>query len=449
MVLEVKRIERISDGLTGVDAVTAGHVYARRGRVAELRIFRLKPSASSCGLAAILKFGQLAHERFILSSSLTSSPVGALACTVRRTKLARTYGSGIGAVRLIAMALMASSFPALAQLDSLALVSGTVPLYLNLTSPSGSEPATVQWTLTYPAGAVASISASPGTAATNASKTLSCHAASGAYSCLVWGMNSNAISNGTVALVSISLAAGVSSAAIAISNVAAGSGAGEGISISGTGSTLTAPILVSIAVTPANASLAKGLTQQFTATGTYSNGSTQNLSASATWSSTSTGVASIAAGGVATGVAAGSATIKATSGGISGSTALTVTAATLKSIAITPANASIAKGSTQQFTATGTYSDSSTQNLTTSAAWSSSSASVATIAAGGLATGVAAGSTTIQATSGGIGGSTGLTVTAATLVSTLICTPSSLGANASSACTVTLTAPLPVERWSL
>ena len=152
MVLEVKRIERISDGLTGVDAVTAGHVYARRGRVAELRIFRLKPSASSCGLAAILKFGQLAHERFILSSSLTSSPVGALACTVRRTKLARTYGSGIGAVRLIAMALMASSFPALAQLDSLALVSGTVPLYLNLTSPSGSEPATVQWTLTYPAG---------------------------------------------------------------------------------------------------------------------------------------------------------------------------------------------------------------------------------------------------------------------------------------------------------
>jgi hypothetical protein len=38
---------------------------------------------------------------------------------------------------------------------------------------------------------------------------------------------------------------------------------------------------------------------------------------------------------------------------------LTVTAATLQSIAVTPASPSIAKGLTQQFTATGTYSDSS------------------------------------------------------------------------------------------
>ena len=38
--------------------------------------------------------------------------------------------------------------------------------------------------------------------------------------------------------------------------------------------------------------------------------------------------------------------------------------ASLVSIAVTPANPSIAKGTTQQFTATGTYSDSSTQNLT-------------------------------------------------------------------------------------
>ena len=48
---------------------------------------------------------------------------------------------------------------------------------------------------------------------------------------------------------------------------------------------------------------------------------------------------------------------------------LTVTAATLQSIAVTPANPSIAKGPTQQFTATGTYSDSSTQNLTSQVTW--------------------------------------------------------------------------------
>ena len=44
----------------------------------------------------------------------------------------------------------------------------------------------------------------------------------------------------------------------------------------------TAPTLVSLAVTPVNPSVALGLTQQFTATGTYSNGSAQNLTATAT-----------------------------------------------------------------------------------------------------------------------------------------------------------------------
>ena len=40
-------------------------------------------------------------------------------------------------------------------------------------------------------------------------------------------------------------------------------------------------------------------------------------------------------------------------------------APTLTSIAVTPANPSISTGTTQQFTATGTYSDQSTQNITT------------------------------------------------------------------------------------
>ena len=51
---------------------------------------------------------------------------------------------------------------------------------------------------------------------------------------------------------------------------------------------------------------------------------------------------------------------------------------TLQSIAVTPVNPSIAKGLTQQFTATGTYSDSSTANLTGSVTWASATTSVAT-----------------------------------------------------------------------
>ena len=57
--------------------------------------------------------------------------------------------------------------------------------------------------------------------------------------------------------------------------------------------------------------------------------------------------------------------------GKTGSTSLTVTAATLVSIGVTPADPSIADGTAQQFTATGVYSDASTQDLTAQVTWSS------------------------------------------------------------------------------
>src|SRR5262245_41212124 len=71
---------------------------------------------------------------------------------------------------------------------------------------------------------------------------------------------------------------------------------------------------------------------------------------------------------------------------------------TLQSIAVTPANPSIAKGATQQFTATGTFSDNSKQDLTNQVTWASATTSVATITSSGLATGVGTGTSTISAT---------------------------------------------------
>jgi parallel beta-helix repeat protein len=87
------------------------------------------------------------------------------------------------------------------------------------------------------------------------------------------------------------------------------------------------------------------------------------------------------------------------------------TTATLVSIAITPSSPSITTGNTQQFTATGTYSNSTTSNITTQVTWKSSNTSVATIAGSGNATTIAAGFTTITATSADISGNTTLTVT--------------------------------------
>ena len=92
------------------------------------------------------------------------------------------------------------------------------------------------------------------------------------------------------------------------------------------------------------------------------------------------------------------------SGGATASSSITITITasppTLVSISISPVNPSITEGSTQQFTATGTYSDDTNQVLT-DVTWSSSLTTIATIDGGGLATGISAGSTTITAISGG------------------------------------------------
>lgn len=76
---------------------------------------------------------------------------------------------------------------------------------------------------------------------------------------------------------------------------------------------------------------------------------------------------------------------------------ITKPGAALVSIAVTPPSASVTDGSTQQFTATGTYADASVRNLSASVTWSSSNTSFATIAAGGLATCVAPGVVDITA----------------------------------------------------
>src|SRR4029077_7889627 len=99
----------------------------------------------------------------------------------------------------------------------------------------------------------------------------------------------------------------------------------------------------------------------------------------ATWSSSNASVATISGTGLATGVGTGSSPIQAASGSITGSTTLNVTAAVmLSSITVTPANPSIRKGTTQQFTATGSYSDGSRRDLTNLVTWRSSDTSVAT-----------------------------------------------------------------------
>lgn len=176
--------------------------------------------------------------------------------------------------------------------------------------------------------------------------------------------------------------------------------------------TVTPATLATILVIPVNPTIPLGINQQFAAIGVFSDQFVQDLTAQVTWASTNPAVATINSTGLATSLSPGTTSITATLGAIQGVATLNVTTAALVSIAVTPVNPNAVVISTQQFTATGTFTDGSTRDLTNSVTWSSANPAIASIDAAGLAIANSVGSTTITATSGAIQGSTTLSVTA-------------------------------------
>ncbi len=170
------------------------------------------------------------------------------------------------------------------------------------------------------------------------------------------------------------------------------------------------PSLTSLTLSPATASIVQGQTKQFTATGLFSNGTLQNLTNELTWtvSTVSGSAASLSTTGLANGVAPGVTTITAATplsllsslgilSPLSGSSVLTVLPL-LEGLTISPSTPSIIQGATQQFTATGLFSDGSLLNITNALSWSSASGAIASISNAGLATGQLPGVDTITAT---------------------------------------------------
>jgi hypothetical protein len=185
-----------------------------------------------------------------------------------------------------------------------------------------------------------------------------------------------------------------------------------------------------IQVTPSYPTVPAGVTQVFKAVGTFTDNSTADITADVTWATATPAVATVSGSGVATAVSVGTSNITATCAmptvcqGLSGSATLNVTAAALISIAVTPANPSVAKGMTQQFTATGTYTDGTQAVLTSQATWTSATPAVATLNASGLASSVSIGASNITATFGGVTSpAASLTVTTAILTSLQISGP--------------------------
>jgi hypothetical protein len=149
---------------------------------------------------------------------------------------------------LIALAGCCSGFAQ--QTVTLSLSSGSAPpgavvtLNLSLSGSTGDPPAALQWTLAYSPIDFSSTSVAAGPSASAAGKLVSCNNnVPGVSNCVLWGLNSSAISNGVVATVSLTVSPSTRSTAsvIQLPNTGATDPAAASLSASGNGATVTIP----------------------------------------------------------------------------------------------------------------------------------------------------------------------------------------------------------------
>jgi hypothetical protein len=182
----------------------------------------------------------------------------------------------------------------------------------------------------------------------------------------------------------------------------------------GTDATTTATFSIvpaqvqSIDISPSAVALAKGQKRQLTATARLTNGAVKDVTAQVLWTATNELAATVGNTamdkGLVLAVADGETDILGTDSEtqVAGRALVFVTggatAQVLVAIEVDPNPGVVPVGKTAQFTARGVFSDGSTQDLTREVTWRSSRADFATIDPTGVATGVAAGDTTITAT---------------------------------------------------
>ena len=142
---------------------------------------------------------------------------------------------------------------------------------------------------------------------------------------------------------------------------------------------VTDAVLVDILIDPVNFSITEGVDLQYSATGVFSDGSTSPINDDVSWVSTATAVATINATGIATGVAPGTCKIRAYLGEIASEVDLTVTAATITAIQVSPAINTLSVGQSDQYQAIAVYNNSLTDDVTDVATWSTTDSNVAVI----------------------------------------------------------------------
>lgn len=181
--------------------------------------------------------------------------------------------------------------------------------------------------------------------------------------------------------------------------------------------TVSNAALTAISIAVPAAPLAAGLSEQLRATGTYSNDSTADITDAVTWSAAQPAVLAVSSDGMAVGKAAGNTQIGASLSGISASAQIVVAPPVLSSIVVQGKSAALPLGTSEQLTATGTYSDKSTRDLTASAVWTSAAPGVLAVSGSGSVVAKSIGSAAVAASVSNVTGNATVSVTAAQPVS--------------------------------
>ena len=297
-----------------------------------------------------------------------------------------------------------SGTPAVATVSSSGLVTGVAPGTSTITAASEGKSGTA--TITVTPIPVASVAVVPNTPNVTVGQTVQ-------LGVTVLGPNNQELtgravswSSGAPGIASVSPAGVVSGlapgTAIVFANV-------EGVVGAATVTVRQVPV-ASVVVSPPTASVPVGGAVQLSASVKDASGA-ELQGRLVGWTSSDESIAVVSSTGRVSGIKVGSVTITASSEGKSGTATVTVTAAPVASVNVTPPTATVTVGQTTTLAAQ--TLDGSGNILTGRAiTWASSSTAVATVTQAGVVTGAGPGTATITATSEGKSGTSTVTVNA-------------------------------------
>ena len=173
--------------------------------------------------------------------------------------------------------------------------------------------------------------------------------------------------------------------------------------------TISPAVLRSLQVAPDSSAVPLGLSQAFSAQGTFSDDTVRDLTGQVAWTSSQPEVAEVNGFGRAVALSEGETTVRATINANSASAVVTVTPAQLSGLRLAPSSATLAFGQNLKISAFATFTDGSEALVTPSISFVSSSPEIAKIT-GDMVYAQAGGEVSISANFGGFTGQAQLTI---------------------------------------